>query len=51
VAICLLRTLSGDTLEEIERAEIQSEIDALTGEPTEYGIYAPMVASEDSLKP
>ena len=33
-----------------ERAEIQRKIDALTGEQTEYGIYAPMVASKDSLK-
>ena len=26
-----------------KRAEIQSKIDELTGEQTEYGIYAPMV--------
>jgi len=27
-----------------ERDAIQAKIDAATGEPTEYGVYAPMVA-------
>ena len=34
-----------------KRAEIQSKIDELTGEQTEYGIYAPMVADKDASKP
>ena len=34
-----------------KRAEIQSKIDELTGEQTEYGIYAPMVAGKDASKP
>ena len=29
-----------------ERAEIQNKIDALTGEQTEYNIYAPMIAQD-----
>ena len=33
-----------------KRAEIQSKIDELTGEQTEYGIYAPMVAGKDASK-
>jgi heme-degrading monooxygenase HmoA len=31
-----------------ERARIQDKIDSLTGEKTEYTIYAPMVARTDS---
>jgi len=34
-----------------KRAEIQSKIDELTGEQTEYAIYAPMVAGKDVSKP
>ncbi len=34
-----------------DRTEIQNKIDALTGEETEYGIYAPMVANRDALNP
>ena len=34
-----------------KRAEIQSKIDEITGEPTEYSIYAPMVAGKDGSKP
>ena len=34
-----------------KRAEIQSKIDELTGEQTEYNIYAPMVADKDASKP
>jgi heme-degrading monooxygenase HmoA len=33
-----------------KRAEIQSKIDELTGEQTEYNIYAPMVADKDASK-
>jgi len=34
-----------------KRAEIQSKIDEITGEPTQYGIYAHMVADKDASKP
>ena len=37
-------------LQSEKRNKVQSKIDALTGEQTEYGIYAPMVAGKDSLK-
>ena len=30
-----------------ERMEIQSKIEAITGEPTEHSIFAPMLPSED----
>ncbi len=30
-----------------QRTEIEQKIEALTGEPTEYNLYAPMVAHSD----
>ena len=33
-----------------QRAEIEQKIEALTGEPTEYDVYAPMVARSDQGK-
>ena len=32
-----------------ERNRIQNKIEELTGEKTEYSIYAPMIASRDSM--
>ena len=40
-----------DWMKSEKRAEIQSKIDELTGEQTEYGIYAPMVVDKDASKP
>jgi len=40
-----------DWMKSEKRAEIQSKIDELTGEQTQYGIYAPMVAGKDDFKP
>ena len=34
-----------------DRMEIQSKIEALTGEPTEHSIFAPMLAPKETTKP